>query len=56
VTILFHVVLIGVVFPFVVSSNDWGIFAGGLLAILVWLFWLFNYAVKKFNSIIKEIK
>lgn len=53
-TILFHIILLGIVFPFVISSNDWVIFGGGLLGVLVWIFWLINYAVKKFNSILKE--
>ncbi len=56
VTILFHIVLLSIVFPFVISSNDWLIFGGGVFGLLVWLFWLINYAVKKFNSILKEIK
>ena len=56
VTILFHAVLLSIVFPFVISSNDWIIFGGGLFGLLVWVLWLFNYAVKKFNSILKEMK
>ena len=55
-TILFHIILLSIVFPYVISSNDWLIFGGGGVGILVWLFWLINYAVKKFNAILKEIQ